>query len=59
MESLAIDEGQEISFVFAVAEGDSAEQSELEQESGTEDDNDRIFTTKADSIHEAMDIYGD
>ena len=61
VESLAIDEGQEISFVFAVAEGegDSAEKSELEQESGTEDDNDRIFATKADSIHEAMDIYGD
>lgn len=37
----------------------AAEKSELEQESGTEDDNDRIFTTKADSIHEAMDIYGD
>lgn len=34
MESLAIDEGQEISFIFAVAEGegDSAEKSELEQE---------------------------
>ena len=61
VESLAIDEGQEISFVFAVAEGegDSAEKSELEQESGTEDDNNRIFATKADSIHEAMDIYGD
>ena len=61
VESLAIDEGQEISFVFAVAEdeGDSAEKSELEQESGTEDDNDQIFTTKADSLHEAMDIYGD
>ena len=61
VESLAIDEGQEISFIFAVAEGegDSAEKSELEQESGTEDDNNRIFATKADSIHEAMDIYGD
>ena len=71
VESLAIDEGQEISFVFAVAEdeGDSMEKSEPEQGSGIEDgdaesnnsetDSDRIFTTKAASLHDAMDIYGD
>ncbi len=45
VESLAIDEGQEISFAFAVAED--------------EEDSDRIFTTKAASLHDAMDIYGD
>jgi len=66
VESLAIDEGQEISFVFAVAEdeGDSMEKSGPEQGNGSEGDNsetdnDRIFTTKAASIHDAMDIYGD
>ena len=71
VESLAIDEGQEISFVFAAAEdeGDSAEKSEPGQGSSLSDnssegdhsetDNDRIFTAKAGSIHDAMDIYGD